>query len=482
MTEKQTIFIRFTDDYCQYTHKQKESMTLERYPELPLYCACERNTIKQFQDAKVSEDSIPLMIPKEKLEAFLEESRKRVLYKVPTAQQLWCEMMKRICDKAINQAHIHEVDANEIVISLPEYLDGSLREMILTAAECSGKMLGIEMKVTSNSMMAAHFFPLYSYLATASNTPNKFPGVQINCFIESFFNETQWSIVLSKDTNAVVLKTGKVDIGNYSFFRECFKKLLVEQKEIGEFHSLTRQEKHCLIEMIKHPWIYLVNIPDCTKTHFDNIEGDKVFITREEYTKEVEVYTKEIVEKIMETVNEVNGYLATVDKIQLGNEIIELDEDHRKVKEFVVDSLNKNGLLFENLKEQSGMEFIYTNGFDQNVIRVGSAVKQTVIYKMIEPNKFEVATVEFGNHEGKYDVKDITEVINNTESVQKNYKRLLVVKSKIQKETHELKDFKDHKKEIFDAIKEIGNKTIDADEFQKLWDAYKEEYAKKYGQ
>ena len=470
-----TLVIKLTDNLFQTGLVIPGKRTMDTIKAFPLYVAYEANHTSFFSDAEKKEHSICLMQPKDVLQQKLDQMKEHVKYTIPSAQQLWCEMMKRMFDRE---------KADGVLVSLPDHLDESLREMILTAVDCIGKMFKkqndkFEVNITHNSILAARFMPHFAYLAKVSETANKQPGIHILLIIQHGFNETQWDVVVSKDEHAVVLKTGKVDIGMYSIYQEMMKMISKSGKEFGAYETLTNVEKTNIDEEIKRALTFFTRVE---MANIKNVEGELVRIKRGDVKEKVSQHMEKIIDEIMKTIAEVNEYLDEVETIQLGEEVIDLSETDKMVEEYIIDTETRNIFLQECMRDRvkGRLQFIETNNVSSIVVQGGAFVGKTFVYRMVEPQQYEEAVVQLGSYGDNCQLDEIMKAIEEADAVEKNYHKLLAMKNAITKERRTLKLFVLHQKEIIAAQNEIFEET-DPERMKQRWEAYKVEYSKKYG-
>ena len=206
--QKRIISIRFSDYYFQsgFIIGNQHQITIK---EEPIYVKYLAKNVLYFQNAFKSIKSICLMQSKQQLQNKLNEEGKKLTYQLPTAEQLWCDIMKRIIDFSIEKTeknNTNSIKVGGIIVSLPNYLEQSLREMIMISIQyCKNDEIPI--KVISNSISSALCYPIISIVDLKFANNQTVDDIHTVCFIENGLYSTEWSIVLSKNQNSIVLKT-----------------------------------------------------------------------------------------------------------------------------------------------------------------------------------------------------------------------------------------------------------------------------------
>ena len=161
---KRVIAIRFTDKYFQAGYfDQTSAMEIEKGKDL--YISFSERKIDYFDEAFINENSICMMQSEEKLNQQLDKLKMdaiyiRITYTIPNAQELWCVFLKKIFDETIKKCQKYKIQVCGIVLSLPDEIDFTLKNMIMNAIEAikfNDKRNKIDMKykVINNSNSAA---------------------------------------------------------------------------------------------------------------------------------------------------------------------------------------------------------------------------------------------------------------------------------------------------------------------------------------
>ena len=409
--EKKYIAIRFSDSYFQsaYTTEKATQILIEKQH---LFVKYLKLNVKHFNNAFTDANSICLMQPKESLQNCLNEMQKELKYKLPNAQELWCDIMMRITNMSIEKAEEKQIEVGGIVISVPDHLDVSLREMIMTSIEYCEKMYQQEkdemfkIKVISNAFSAALYSIEVTFHESSTNRKTCLHEISVICMIEHNLNETQWSVVLSRNKNGIILKTGYIQLGAYEIYKELMKKLCPDSEdEEYQLYKLQQLERNCLIENIKKTNSF------CSKPgslSFKNIDSDNVQISKDEFMGKVKGKMQMIVDEIKKTIDEVNEYLETVDFIEIGSERIDFKEiqNRPKVFEYCIDEGEKNYFLRKCLQDEFEDEMKELSINQTSIIvlegssnfaqiiekeNVGKCKIDSVIVELIEEDRFSLS-------------------------------------------------------------------------------------------
>ena len=423
MTEK-VIIIRLTDHYFQCGF-QKGNAVKFLIEEEPLYIKYFKHDVIYFKKAFSENSSICLMKPKEFIQKKLNEMKEqqKLAYDLPTAETLWCHMMKKIIDTSIDKmkksSEFENINVCGVILSLPDYLDHTLREMIMMAIEYCQKVFNGTLKIesVSTSIASALFYPNLVVLDSQKNLYDKIENIHTVCYIQHGLYETQWSIVLSKNKNAIVLKTGRIEKGIFEVYKVIMNKIIPKSiDQHNEFDEWPKDERSLLVSNT------ITNVKSfCEESGieigFENPDSNDIIIERENVLKIVEPKMNEIIDEIKKSIESVNEYFQTVKSIEIGSERIDLTimEKRPKVDEYIVDSNVGNYFLNQCLlkKFSNTVKYLYWNRKNtiiiegctcyshiiidkllgkQQVNEIFKVFKNSVVVGLIEKNRFGIYT------------------------------------------------------------------------------------------
>ena len=404
MTYKKTISIKFYDRIfqCSFFQETATKITIE---DQPLYIAFKSDNILRWEKAFTDENGFCLMKSEKELTERLKEDQKRILYKLPTAQQLWCEMIYKIFMKSIDSVTAFNYDVKGIEVSLPDYLDESLREMILVGIDCFKKIYFIERKEKieivhkTNSLSFITYFKR-DYSLSVSKL-NEIGEQKLICFLEMGFNHSEWSIWLTYGIESILLGSGYVPIGNYVLL-DHLKRMLFHSgnnKSENGFDDWTARERNKYKEWSKSLSFFL----SIDSTSFKDDNDDPQQISRSDLKRSASNELNKIVEGMKQTILEVENQLKTMKVMKFNNN--EINVENMKVTKYYYDTELRNWLFAELLKESfddRSIEFIDTNG-SLTLVSIGSGyVSRMLSDTMIGEQEYQNQSQQITHQEAEY--------------------------------------------------------------------------------
>ena len=335
--------------------------------------------IEYFDKGFGKENAFCLMWPKDVLEEKLNKTRKQVFYTVPTAQELWNTTMYFIITSGMKQSKVYGYDICGVVISLPRYLDESLRHLIMVSIEAFNEHIQQEkpefaIKIIDNGMSSTALYPRRLAL-DVSKTVNDVDKLFVCCILQLGMRRTEWTILLSKNQSAILLDSGSVDVGNLALFKEI-KRILFHEKnqEKVDFDEWKTKEREKLKDWMKNVgMMYSTDV-----TNYEDSYDENVGISREKIMDEIKDDMNVIYENVMNSVNKVNDMLNEMKELKFGNETIDLTripKEEKCVQGYYYDTESRNWVLSELFKsdEKGKLDFIDTNG-STDLVMCGAAI------------------------------------------------------------------------------------------------------------
>ena len=131
--------ITFNDTEYHFGHFENNSASIDKDTH-SLIISLVKENIVLLGSASDKSDAFSVMIPRDELNKKLDSIREKVFYHVENADVLWCQIFDQIARGCISRMEKHGYEVKGIVLSLPDHIDNSLREMIVQAVECFKKM------------------------------------------------------------------------------------------------------------------------------------------------------------------------------------------------------------------------------------------------------------------------------------------------------------------------------------------------------
>ena len=407
MTEmnNKVIVFRFSDQYCQaayFDHTTHKMLFEKEY----LYIDFLPNKIEEDEKAFLGEKGICYMCPEDKLQEKLNILQQRVNYQIPSPQNLWCERMMHFIEKGMKKAFQYNYETKGVLISLPRFLEPTLRKMIMNAITCCEEIFSeeerpLKFKVVDNVLSASVMYPK-QFGKGLSKGPKDVDMVYVYCLVMEGFRKTEWSISIAKGEDCVILDSGCAEGGYMKVLQEvkyCMYHDDPNPEQLQDFDEWQKLAKNKYPDYLKT----IANYNQVDATSFKDLNDDDKTIRRDYLMIRCNQHYKKITDKIYESINKVNAFLAEEGTIQIGSYKLiknDLSPELRKVQGFYYDSLLKNWFFLESMKQyENCIPMQESNGTTENVIIGATYLSRMFSNGMIGREKYQEADQREKIHE-----------------------------------------------------------------------------------
>ena len=429
-----TIAIRFTDQIYQCGFFDNVSPKKDLIEPTPLYISFTQTNIEYDEKAFKSIHGFSMMKSREYIRNKLNSNQKEVTYQLPTEDELWCIFMKRIIDCCITKTKSFSYEVGGIVLSLPNHLEKSLREMIMNAVEFCERTLASEYKkqiriITVSNALSSSVVYSQEINKNMSVTETTFHKPIISCLVEMEFEQTNWTIVYCEGQKSIILKTGYIERGMFYIFKELKRRLVNEMlypnqnnRENLEYEEWDSRDKNKYEDWAKT----MMNYYQVNKTAFKDENDDDNVIDKDDFAASVMNETKEIVEKLMNSIHEVNEWLMKHDSITINGmkiDLTKIPKNERRVTDYLYDTEWKNVFFSDYIQTHYGDEIRYRESNGTKDIVLSGAIylsrmfsdrligeqhyqkpstkihQESIAIELIQPHRFtinEIQRNEFG--------------------------------------------------------------------------------------
>ena len=459
-SDNRIIVIKLSDRYAQFGWMTNLSVDIQG--SVPLYLGFGQNEIFLLNEKAFTEieNSIPLMKSENQLNDLLNE---RIIYPRPcshekltslTARSLWCVVMIQLISISLSKLENMKYNPIGFVVSYPDNIDASLKQMIINAVHHCDNILNQnmdELRKDKQTIIEEEFKDFYVYnqfVETMKKYKNKqlrgmkqfefkvvpnsrgiserivyeeFRGMitktistnsdvyktQLVGVVDYGFNSTEFYLILVRDKTAVVVGKRKIDIGMNIVYQRLLK--IIEGREnddsfiVKPFEQWERSYKQNWKEN-KSAFVGF-SVANLSETYFITSSSDKKRIERERISKMIHNENAEICKMIHETIEETSHQLKNLKEFELDGHILKLE--NVPFTKCLFNSEVKNIFLMEMLRN-NGIDCDDTNDVDNFILkgcvyysrslfsRMTNSDDQTLIAdeitvcELIQPNRFVI--------------------------------------------------------------------------------------------
>ena len=410
--------IRFSDHHIQWISYSLEHNN-EVKGEIPLSMSLEYNKIYFFSEAEQKgEETICLMQSENELNECLNNYRNctypRYSYTIPDAQELWCIIMEMIIKSITDKMGESSFYPSGFVLSLPDGLDQSLKQLISKAAqymeEKDMKTNPRRYKIIPNSIACASSY-IKGIALDIGRTVETINEEECICIVDYGYYSTECYVILGCKQEAIVLNKGKINIGLTHVFEKM--RSFLWHEGIIPYKKWTRYARDCFVEMRNTFTSF------CTRNvenlNFKTRDKEDVNVSKEDMEKLLKNDTDEIFNMIDSTIKKAKEIVKEMKTIQVGWREFSINPEEIKIEDIFINFDTKNAFLIEKvnsdenykMKELNNISSIVVNGLkfislmithemdmnekkEENENFNQTIYEEVTIVEVIQPNRFTV--------------------------------------------------------------------------------------------